>query len=850
MTLPGKSFTGLPLFWRSAIRHAWQRPWQTGLNILGIMIGVMMVVAVDLANNSARRAFELSVDIINGSISHQVVGGSDGVPDTVFTRMKTELGIRKAAPAISGQVMVANRELTLIGLDVISEAAMERRRPGLPDSAFSIAGDLVSVIGTTDRVVMEAGLAQTLGVEVNDSLMIEGGLFSAEEHLVQVGAVFSQADDVSSDIVLADIAAAQKILGRLGRLDSVDLVLSEGEADLIQRWLPEDLALVEAQARNDNTARMSDAFHINLLAMSLLSLLVAGLLIYNTVTLSVIQRRQTLGILRSEGVTRGQVFSLVMLENALGGLVASLLGTGAGYLLGRFLVTMVTGTVDALYFELSVTAFIVDPWVLLKGLLLGVSLSIVSAALPAVLAAHSKPVTLQHTMSERGLWQERMPWLACTGVVIMAGGWSMLLPEYGSLVTGFVALTLIVFGFCLLVPFALMILLSLLLAAGKTVLGLSGIMALRNARLGINRTGLAVAALCVAVSVTVGVGVMVSSFRGTVILWLEQSLPGDIQLTAVSGPVLEEGIGESLRGSLLALPEITGIHNSVLEQVEASFGPVRLGVNDIPAEEKFLMEEVTPDGMEIFNAGEGVFVSEPLAYLEQIDLGGSVTLLTDRGMQDFPVVGIFHDYTAGIGLVHLHESLYSRYWENRPFTRLTLDLAQGAEADNVQSAIQALLENNENRFNLIANRQLRELTLQIFDRTFAITNVLRILAILVAFVGVVSTLMALQLEKAREFAILRSTGMTPLQVAGLIFKQTLVLGLCAGIFALPLGLMMSDILIDVINRRSFGWTMQNFLPEDILVEGVLLAVVAAMVAGIYPAWRAGRIRPAMALREE
>jgi len=262
------------------------------------------------------------------------------------------------------------------------------------------------------------------------------------------------------------------------------------------------------------------------------------------------------------------------------------------------------------------------------------------------------------------------------------------------------------------------------------------------------------------------------------------------------------------------------------------------------------MEEVTPDGMEIFNAGEGVFVSEPLAYLEQIDLGGSVTLLTDRGMQDFPVVGIFHDYTSGIGLVHLHESLYSRYWENRPFTRLTLDLAQGAEADNVQSAIQALLENNENRFNLIANRQLRELTLQIFDRTFAITNVLRILAILVAFVGVVSTLMALQLEKAREFAILRSTGMTPLQVAGLIFKQTLVLGLCAGIFALPLGLMMSDILIDVINRRSFGWTMQNFLPEDILVEGVLLAVVAAMVAGIYPAWRAGRIRPAMALREE
>jgi putative ABC transport system permease protein len=425
-----------------------------------------------------------------------------------------------------------------------------------------------------------------------------------------------------------------------------------------------------------------------------------------------------------------------------------------------------------------------------------------------------------------------------------------LLPEYGSLVTGFIALTLMVFGFCLLVPVCLLLLLSALLVIGNNRIALSGIMALRNARSAINRTGLAVAALCVAVSVTVGVGIMVSSFRGTVILWLEQSLPGDFQLTAVSDSIPENGLPESLLFALAAVDGIAEIHDSVLELVEADFGPVRLGVNAIPAADKFYMEAMMTNGFAAFDAGEGVFISEPLAYLREIAPGDSISLLTDSGMTAFPVLGVFHDYTSGSGLVHMHDSLYRQYWDASRFSRLTLVASADADHDQLEAAIEAIAGAQDSRYAVISNSQLRALTLQIFDRTFAITNVLRLLAILVAFVGVLSTLMALQLEKGREFAILRATGMTPWQTAGLIFKQTTVLGICSGLLALPLGLLMSDVLIDVINRRSFGWTMQHFLPEAVLVEGFLLAVIAAILAGVYPAWRAGRIRPALALRQE
>jgi len=834
---------GSRLLWRSAWRYAWQHRWQTGLNILGILIGVMMVVAVDLANTSARRAFDRSLDILNGSITHQIVGGSEGVPEQVFTEIKRVFGVRRAAPALSGQVRVGNRQLTLVGVDVISEASLDRNRPGMPDNAFALAGDFVSAIGTPDRVFMAQSLAAALGLEAGASFAIRTQTGSQPTTLA---GVFNSADaEATSALLLADMAAAQVLLNRAGRLDSIDLVLDDQTAQQLESWLPDGLLLVPAQVRSENLREMSEAFHINLLAMSLLSLLVAGLLIYNTVTLSVIQRQQTLGIFRSQGVTARQLLILVLGENALIGLAASVLGVLAGWWLGGFLVTMVTGTVDALYYDLAVSGYSVSPLVLGKGLLLGMVLSLASALLPAIRAARSKPVTLQHGAAEGREWHRLVPWLAGGGLLLMLAGFLVLQPDYGSLASGFVALTVIVFGFCLLVPLLLTVLLSLMLACGRRWLGLAAVMALRSSLAAINRTGLAVAALCVAISVTVGVGVMVTSFRGTVIVWLEESLPGDLQVTAINGE-----FPPAMQASLQDIPGIAGVSPSVLRESEAPFGPVRLGMNTLPAATKFYMKDVAPGGFEAFDAGRGVFVSEPLAYLQQLALGDDITLLTGRGMQTFTVLGIFHDYTSGIGLVHLPAPLYAQYWPNEPMTRLTLSVSTDAGAEAVATALRAQLDVSGVPYTLVSNSELRELTLQIFDRTFAITHVLRMLAILVAFVGVLSTLMALQLERLREYAILRATGMTPGQVISLVLRQTTVLGMCAGLLALPLGLLMADILIEVINRRSFGWSMQHLLPPDVLTEGFVLAVIAALIAGAYPAWRAGHIRPALALRRE
>jgi putative ABC transport system permease protein len=149
-----------------------------------------------------------------------------------------------------------------------------------------------------------------------------------------------------------------------------------------------------------------------------------------------------------------------------------------------------------------------------------------------------------------------------------------------------------------------------------------------------------------------------------------------------------------------------------------------------------------------------------------------------------------------------------------------------------------------------ANRSLRQASMEVFDRTFTITQVLRLLAIGVAFVGVLSALMSLQLERARELAVLRATGLTPGQLWGLVSLQTGLLGLLAGLFSVPLGVALAYVLVHVINQRSFGWTLQLAVTPMTLVQAVLLALVASALAGLYPAWKMARANPALALREE
>ena len=246
--------------------------------------------------------------------------------------------------------------------------------------------------------------------------------------------------------------------------------------------------------------------------------------------------------------------------------------------------------------------------------------------------------------------------------------------------------------------------------------------------------------------------------------------------------------------------------------------------------------------------GGAVIVSDPYAYRHGIRKGDTVRLRTDRGEREFPVAGVYYDYSSDQGLVGILGETYDRFWDDRGVDSIGIRLSDGTPDE---AAIGRIREIAGDRPVLIrSNRSLREASLRIFDRTFAVTNVLRSLTILIAFVGVLNALMAIQMERGWEHAVLRAIGLTPRQTWGLVVGESAVIGTVAGILAVPLGAAQALVLIRFINRRSFGWTMQTFIDPWVLLQAVALALAASLLAGLYPATRLARSSPARALQEE
>ncbi|MHB1005349.1 MAG: FtsX-like permease family protein [Chloroflexota bacterium] len=850
------------ILWLSSLRYLLRHPWQVGLSVLGIALGVAVVVSIDLANDSASRAFSLATQTVAGKATHQVVGGPTGLPEDVYRRLVVDSGVRPAAPVVEGDVAAPDfpgRTFHLLGVDPFAEGPL---RPYL-SSNLGGGANLAAFFTRPGTVLLSAPTASQLGLRAGNSFALRVG--SARQTVTLVG-VLEPGDDLSrralDNVLVADIATAQELLSMQGRLSHIDLILpapggQAGDAALatVQAALPPGAQVLAAGARSDALAQMTRAFDLNLSALSLLALVVGMFLIYNTITFSVVQRRTLIGTLRAVGVVRREIFVLVLSEALLVGLVGTALGLPLGIVLGRGMVRLVTQTINDLYFVLSVNELTVAPFALAKGALLGMGATLLAALAPALEATSAPPRAVLSRSVAEGRTRRAVPRLALAGLALCALGGGLLVIPSRDLVTSFGGLLAVVLGFALLTPVATVALMSLLGPAAGAAFGVLGRMAARGVVAALSRTAVAVAALMIAVSVTVGVGVMVDSFRQTVVSWLETSLQADIYVSAPSliSNRADSTIDPALARRLAAAPGVDFVGTYRRVQVRGSAGGatelVALNVDE-RAYRAFRFKEGDPASIwPAFAGGRAVIVSEPYAYHHDLHAGDVLRLHSDRGEREFPVAGVFFDYGSDQGLVMIDRGAYEPLWDDRDISSLGIYVKPGADVTAEVSALRQVIGADADVL-VRSNRALREASLAVFDRTFAITDVLRLLTTAVAFVGVLSALMALQLERTRELGVLRANGLTPRQVWGLVTWQTGLMGLVAGLLSLPVGIVMALVLVYVINRRSFGWTLQLRVDPMILLQALLLALVAAMLAGLYPALRMARTSPAVALREE
>jgi len=371
----------------------------------------------------------------------------------------------------------------------------------------------------------------------------------------------------------------------------------------------------------------------------------------------------------------------------------------------------------------------------------------------------------------------------------------------------------------------------------------------------------AIAALMTAVSVIIGVSIMIGSFRVTVVSWLTQTLQADIFISppSLSTSQVSGEVQPDLVEEMLSWPGIREASTARSVRVQApeygrQLNLVAVGEGDVSDGQRTFAW--APDGATAasvqaqFLAGEGVIISEPLVLRENIPYPPPpITLNTADGEKSYPVIAVYYDYASDQGTVWIDDDIYIADWGDQKISTVALFVEDTSQTEAIVRDMQQAFAGRQDLI-IQSNQTLRGNAIEVFDQTFAITNALRLLSIIVAFIGVLSALMSLQLERARELGVLRATGMTTRQLWQLTLVETGLMGLIAGIVAIPTGLALAWVLIYVINIRSFGWSLQMQLDPNYFLQAIAVALIAALLAGIYPSFRLGQMAIASALRQE
>ena len=845
----------MPTLRAASLRHLLRHPAQLALALIGLTLGVGTMVAVDVATASSQRAFELSLQAVNGAATHQITGGPRGIDERLYTQLRTHAGAGsplRFAPLVVGYVAVGERTMQLIGVDpfAAAELAGGRRVAAAPDPATDGVDGLRRWFTEPGAVVMSAATADQLGLAINSGFDV--AVDGVRQRAALIGRITDAGPGLDA-VLLTDIAQAQEWLGSVGRLSRIDVRLAEGAAGAapLRAQLPADLELHATRAEARETFAMTDAFTTNLKAMSLLALLVGAFLIYGAVSFAVLQRRATLAVLRALGATRGEVLVVVLSEAAVLGVVGALCGVLLGLAIGRGLVGLVSQTINDLYFVVTVREVTVPVSGIVTALCVGLATALAAALLPALEVAASAPrLGLARSVLERRAVQVART-LAVVSALLAVGAGLMVWVSGRSLLAGFAALFMLLLSVAAVTPAALRVLAQAAARLGARASPVARL-ACGDIAASLSRTGVASAALGMALTAMIGVAIMVESFRESLREWLIQTLRADVYVSA-PGPAeaSERRLDPAVIRAVLATPGIRAHSESRRVVVGSERGALDLNAVRFAHASYPALKFTQADAAHAWSqfARGAILISEPLAWRLGLAPLDTLTLTTASGPRAFAVAGVYREYGNDRGEVLMSLGTYQRLWDDEAISGLGIYLAPGVEASVAVGELRAAARGRQALL-IRSNADIRALSMRIFERTFVITRVLYWLAAGVAAVGLVSALLAWELERSRELAILRSLGLTPRGTALLVLAQTTFMGIAALLAAIPAGLLTALVLTGVINRRAFGWQIDLHLAPAQFTDALWLALAAALAAGVYPAWRSAHAPLANGLREE
>jgi putative ABC transport system permease protein len=667
---------------------------------------------------------------------------------------------------------------------------------------------------------------------------------------------------MGTDAILMDIGAAQLATGKSGRVDRI-LIKAPDSGNFetwhskLQQALPAGVLLSPQGAETAANRRMLAAFRWNLQMLSGIALLVGAFLIYNAVSVSVVRRRSDIGTMRALGASRGAVMGAFLLEAALFGTLGSLAALPLGRVLAAGAVGMLSTTVNALYVSSRPGAMTISAGSVILALVAGIGVALVSALAPAREASMVPPTeAMARGRREFEVRVERKRDAAIALVLAVLGALAALGPPIGGKpLLGYLSALLFVASTALLAPLVVYRATSAGSIWLRRLLGVEALLASRSLGGSLRRTSVLVAALATAIAMMTSVGIMVGSFRQTVLTWLDSELPADLYLapSGAMGGDLHPTIAPEVADRIAATPGVESVSRLRAYEIQyqglpASLAGASQGRQAPRQSLTFLSRRPSADILRELAAGDNAVVSEPFAYKHHVRAGETITLPLGEQRVTFKVIDIFYDYGHEAGYIVLNWDTLRRYLPNSAPTNLAVYLTPGADSKRTRAEIQKAIANQS--LMMLSNGEIRQQAIRVFDQTFAITYAVEAISILVAIGGVAGALISIVMDRRREFGVLRYLGGTSAQIRKLILFEAGLIGILANILGLALGYVLSLVLVYVINKQSFGWTIQFHWPVAVLLGSLSVVYVATVLAGLFPAHLAVRLDPMEVVHEE
>jgi putative ABC transport system permease protein len=839
-----------------------QHPLRTCLTILGVAFGVAIFVAIRVTNLSTVRAFAETVDAVSGRTQLQIVGGVGSINQALYPRVRSMPGLAAAVPVVTGYAVAEPWEeelLLVLGIDVFLDAEVR-------DYRISVGADddreaLRRLLDPATLFVSEA-FARRHGLDLGSSVTLLTPRGRHQYVIRGLLAATGPALALGGNFMVMDLSAAQLAFHKVGTLDRIDLALHPGVSvdatqDALQARLGSGVKVERPSFRNAAVEKMLRSFQVNLTALSMIALFVGMFLIYNTLSSAVVERRKDIAILRAMGAGRGAIASVFLVEGLVLGAVGTAVGIPLGVLLSRLTLHIVSQTLVSLYLVVAIQRLMISPGIVITALGIGLGASLVSVAIPIRDAIRVQPVdglalAQYQQRPRRSLIRLFAPWMAW----LIVGYVLTWLKPVGDLpLFGYLAAFALLCGFSLLMPAAILGLTQLLRPMLFGLFGAEGEVAAENLHSALSRSAVAAASLMTGVAMVVSVAIMISSFKRTVYTWVDQTVQADLIVSAadlssgVSTVPLPASLARDLR-SIAGVLEVDALRSLSIPYQDRR---VVLNVADLDVfarhtEYPFLDGEHKAIFAEVIRQ-DNVIVSENFRYRFAVQRGDDVTLPTPEGPRSFRVAGVSLDYSSDQGTIVMHWGTFRKYWTEDVVDTIGVFVRPGATLEAVAAEIKQRFGLSHRLF-VFSNQAFKEEIYQLIDQSFVITSALEIIAIAVGIMGIATALYTSVLERQRETSVLRALGAFRHQIRKIILLESGLLGLLGVGIGTLCGACLSLILVYIINRQSFGWTLRLTFPTWTVVVNLGLIFVAVLAAGIWPAHQAARVRLTETLRME